>query len=339
MNLLWRTADDLGISGTDLHLRLGRHESAAGVPARGRGERGAVERGQRRGVGSPGAFVASAVGDAIVNGGGLKTAGRDVYNRLFVVNLAQGYQPSGASIISPDPASIVRSSDEDLPSFAQGRMHVTAALANGRIDPSDHFHWMLSNPQSGDLSVSYARGGVTLMAWKGSGLANPFFAQTVDPFTSAAQPDQAVRADFARGPFHFTAEAGSGERLTPDRMQRQNASHYVSGGGQMDLGPLHHRLHGGRTDRTFRTARLLSDPEFRLRPAVQDRFRLGLQPLDRCAGGGDGRAGQHGPHAAAGRLPVEHRRRQQRLAGRAGRELQDAGSGLHGGASVAVAAP
>jgi subtilisin family serine protease len=236
VDLLWRTADDRGATGTDaaygrgaLDLQRAFQPVGALTVASASGAAVAV-------TAAPDAFVTTAVGDAIVNGGGLTTAGRDVYNRLFVVNLAQGYRSTGASIISAEPASITRSSDLDLPSFAQGRVHVSAALANGQLDPSTRFHWMLSNPQGGDLSVSYDHGGLSLTAWTGSGLANPFFAATIDPFTSVAQPDQAVRAAYRSGRFGFTAEAGSGQRLTPDRMQRQPGSRYLRAGGDVRLG-------------------------------------------------------------------------------------------------------
>ncbi|MDB5459609.1 MAG: peptidase, partial [Caulobacteraceae bacterium] len=238
VDLLWRTADDLGAPGTDatygrgaLDLQRAFQPVGALTVASASGAAVAV-------TATPGAFVATAIGDAIANGGGLTTAGRDFYNRLFVVNLAQGYRSTGASIISPEPASITRSADMDLPSFAQGRLHVSAALANGQLDPSTRFHWMLSNPQGGDLAVSYDHGGLSLTAWKGSGLANPFFAATIDPFTSVAQPDQAVRAAYRSGPFRFTAEAGSGQRLTPDRMQRQQGSHYFRAGADVRLGQV-----------------------------------------------------------------------------------------------------
>ena len=236
LDLLLRTADDLGALGTDSTygrgaLNLARAFAPVGAVAVAQASGAAVSISA-----SPGSYVSTAIGDAFAKSDGLRTAGRDSYNRLFAVNLAQSFRASGASIIAAEPASITRSSDINLPSFAQGTMHVSAALANGAIDPADHFHWMLSNGRSGDLSVSYERGGMSLAAWKGSGLANPFFAKDVDAFTAVAQPDQAMRAAFARGRFRFTAEAGSGKRLTPDRMQRQDGSHYFRAGGDIDFG-------------------------------------------------------------------------------------------------------
>ena len=238
LDLLLRTANDLGAAGTDSiygrgALNLARAFSPVGALTIAQASGASVDISA-----SPGSYVSTAIGDAFAKSDGLKTAGRDAYNRLFAVNLAQSFRASGASIIAAEPASITRSSDINLPSFAQGTMHVSAALATGAIDPADHFHWMLSGGRSGDISVSYEHGGLSLAAWKGSGLANPFFARQVDAFASVAQPDQAVRAAFGRGRFRFTAEAGSGKRLTPDRMQRQNGSHYVRAGGDVDLGPV-----------------------------------------------------------------------------------------------------
>jgi hypothetical protein len=245
VDLLWKTADDLGATGTDIVYGRGALNLARAFQPVGTLAVSSISGSSVGITGAPGAFVGTAVGDSIARGNSLTTVGHDFYNRMFVVNLAQSYRSTGASILSADPASIVRSSDMDLPALAQGTVHVSAALANGQIDPSDRFHWMLAKPQGGDLAVSYVRGAFSLTAWKGSGLANPFFASTVDAFTSVAQPDQAVRAGFTRGRFRFTAEAGSGRRLTPDRMLQQAGSHYVNAGAEANLGGVSAALTAG----------------------------------------------------------------------------------------------
>ena len=245
VDLLLRTADDLGGNGTDTTYGRGALNLARAFSPVGSVSVASVSHSASVVTATPGAFVSSAIGDSIAASGALVTAGRDYYNRLFVVNLAQGYRASGASIIAADPASITQGSDVTLPSFAQGHLHLAAALATGRTDPSTYFHWMMAPQQSGDVSVAYEHGGMSLMAWKGSGLANPFFAAAIDPFTSAAQPDQAMRAQFQQGPLRFTAEAGSGQRLTPDRMHRLDGSHYFSGGGQLMWGKVTTTLTAG----------------------------------------------------------------------------------------------
>ena len=185
---------------------------------------------------TPGAFVSSAAGDAFARSTVLETVGRDSYQRLFAVNLAQAYRPAGASILAATPAVLQQSSDLDMPSFAQGRLRITANLEDGRLDPADHFHWMLMSPQGGDLTVSYQHAGLSFSAWKGSGLANPFSAPVVDAFTGAAQADRAVQAGVQAGRFHFTAEAGSGQRLSADHTRFEDGSHYMRAAGETHFG-------------------------------------------------------------------------------------------------------
>jgi subtilisin family serine protease len=245
LNILLQTADDAGAPGTDAVYGRGILDLARAFQPIG-----AVAVAQVKGASvsmapSPGASVSTAFGDAITSGGGLKTAGRDSYNRVFSIDLAQGYRSTAASIIGVLPAVQPIRSDVDLPAFGGGRLRISATLASQNIDPSQTFHWMLAPVDGGDVTVAYQHGGLTLTAWKGEGLANPFTVGGVDPFTALAQPDQAIRADFAGGALHVSAEAGSGQRLSPDRTRREDGSSYLRAAGQTRFGPVTATISGG----------------------------------------------------------------------------------------------
>jgi hypothetical protein len=227
IDLLLKTADDEGAAGTDSTYGRGALNLQRAFSPVGSLQVVSATTVPLTLTSTPGSYVTPAVGDAIARGQGLITVGRDSYDRLFRVNLAQAYRPGGASILAADPAVLSQTSDLDLPSFAQGHMHVSANLQSGRLDPADRFHWMLSSQDGGNLTVSYERSGFAVSAWKGGALTNPFSAPVVDAFTSVAQPDRAVQAAFSRGPVRFTAEAGAGNRLSPDHMRRESGSHYA----------------------------------------------------------------------------------------------------------------
>ena len=84
------------------------------------------------------------MGDAIVRTQALTTVGRDSYDRLFKINLAQGYHPAGTSLIAPASATEWRGSDLDGPGFAGGHFRLSAQVAIGDADPArTASNWML----------------------------------------------------------------------------------------------------------------------------------------------------------------------------------------------------
>jgi hypothetical protein len=184
-----------------------------------------------------GVYVTSALGDAITASKNLQTVGLDAYHRMFVVNAAKLYRPGGTSIVNVPSSAMPQQTDVEMPSFASGRLQLTANLPDPSTpDPSTLFRWMRAPTSDGDVTLTYRNGPVTLMAWRGAGVANPFSAPRIDPFTSIARPDHAFRADFTGGIMSFSAEAGAGQRLSPDRTQVFTGSSYFRATSQANLG-------------------------------------------------------------------------------------------------------
>jgi subtilisin family serine protease len=177
---------------------------------------------------SASASIAPAFGDSLSASKSLTTVGLDAYHRMFVVNAGRLYRTGGTSIVDVPPAAMPEQTDVDGPSFASGRLRLTASLPDpSDPDPSTLFRWMKPPTGAGDVTLTYRNGPLTLMAWRGAGVANPFSAPRVDPFTALAQPDHAFRADLAGKVFSLSVEAGAGQRLSPDRTQVQAGSSYL----------------------------------------------------------------------------------------------------------------
>jgi hypothetical protein len=195
---------------------------------------------------TPGVYTTAAFGDAISNSKSLMSVGVDAYHRMFEVNVAKLYRPGGFSVVSAPSSAMPQRTDVDMPSFASGRLELTASLPDPTVsDPSTLFRWMKPPTGDGDVTLTYHNGPVTLMAWRGAGVANPFSAPSVDPFTAMALPDHAFRADFSGGPLSFSAEAGAGQRLSPDRTQLWTGSSYFRATGQAQVGFVTTSLTGG----------------------------------------------------------------------------------------------
>jgi hypothetical protein len=184
------------------------------------------------------AYVSSAVGDAVARTQGLTTVGRDSYNRMFKINLAQGYLPGGVSLISPDPAVHWSSSQLDAPSFGGGRMHVTAMMESGQIDPANYYHWMQPAGPGGAVTVSYEWAGFTASAWTGERGGGPFQSAPADAFVATAQVDHALRTGYAIDGWRLIAEMGGGRRLSPDHTQFEAGSNYVRAAVERAFGPV-----------------------------------------------------------------------------------------------------
>lgn len=239
LNILMTTATDAGAKGTDAVygvgiLNLTQAFAPLGTLSVPTSAGGVVAVNNTSGI-----YVTAALGDAIAHSKALTSVGVDAYNRMFTVNLARLYRPGGFSVVSVPSAAMPQQTHVDTPSFASGRLQLTANLPDpAAADPSTLFRWMKPPAGGGDVTLAYRNGPMTLMAWRGAGVANPFSAPSVDPFTALAQPDHAFRADLAGSVFSLSAEAGGGRRLSPDRTQIVAGSNYLRATGQAKVGPM-----------------------------------------------------------------------------------------------------
>lgn len=238
LNILFTTATDAGAAGVDSVygegvLNLTQAFAPIGtlsVPTSSGGVVGVNN--------TPGVYVTSAFGDAIASSRSLNSVGLDAYHRLFAINVGSLYRPGGFSVVSVASSAMPQRTSVEIPSFASGRLQLTAGLPDESApDPSTRFRWMKPPTGGGDVTLTYRNGPVTLMAWRGAGVANPFSAPYVDSFTALAQPDHAFRADFTQGVLTFSTEAGAGQRLSPDRTRAWTGSSYLRATGQLKMGP------------------------------------------------------------------------------------------------------
>jgi hypothetical protein len=246
VSILLQTADSQGTGGVNSTYGVGALDIARAFQPIGTLSVAQASGGTAGVTGVPGAYVSSAVGDAIARTQALTTVGRDVYQRMFKVNLAQGYRPAGVSLLALDPAIRLDRSDLTFSNVAEGRLQVAASRETGRLDPADRFHWMLPGQPGGDVTVSYVRAGFSVSAWTGGQGTNPFSAQAPDAFVSAAQPDHAVRAALARAGWRLMAEAGGGRRLSPEHTQFERGANYVRLAVGRRFGPVDLSLGGGK---------------------------------------------------------------------------------------------
>jgi hypothetical protein len=245
VSILLQTADSQGTGGINAVYGVGALDIARAFQPVGTLSVAAANGGTTGVTTVPGASVSSAVGDAIARTQALTTVGRDVYQRMFKVNLAQGYRPAGVSLLALDPAIRLDSSDLTFQGVAQGRLQIAASRETGRLDPADHFHWMVPGQPGGDVSVSYERAGFSVSAWTGGEGTSPFSAQTPDAFIAAAQPDHAVRAALSHAGWRLMAEAGAGQRLSPEHTQFERGASYVRFAVGRGFGPVDLSVGGG----------------------------------------------------------------------------------------------
>ncbi|HVY35429.1 MAG TPA: S8 family peptidase [Caulobacteraceae bacterium] len=238
LNILFTTATDAGATGVDSVYGEGvLNLSQAFAPIGTLSVPSSV--GAPVGVNNtPGVYVTSAFGDAIASSRSLKSVGLDAYHRLFAINVGSLYRAGGFSVVGVASSAMPERTDVEIPSFASGRLQLTASLPDESApDPSTRFRWMKPPTGGGDVTLTYRNGPVTLMTWRGAGVANPFSSPSVDPFTALAQPDHAFRADFTQGVLTVSTEAGAGQRLSPDRTRVWTGSSYLRATGQLKMGP------------------------------------------------------------------------------------------------------
>ena len=242
VDLLWRSARDLGAPGNDPvygwgALDLQRAFAPAGtlsVPVEGAGFVAESL--------APGTAMGAAFGDAAETSGALRTVGWDYYQRPFVTDLGRGYAGARPAIVTPLSADFRQVAQADLGLKGGGRLSIVAGLAQGGPGSGARGLPWAPAEASRDVVVSFRAGRLGLSAWTGGGVANPFMGQNPDAFTALAQSDRAARADYAIGRWLVSAEAGAGARRSPDLLQRQDGAVYFRASGQTRRGPVRSTL-------------------------------------------------------------------------------------------------
>jgi hypothetical protein len=232
--ILFQSADDLGVAGTDAvfgrgELDLTKAFQPAGtmsVPMSASSSLVVNNPNLAGGAGMQTSTTGPAFGSSVSSSRVLTTVGYDAYHRLYTVNLAAAYQRAPVlGLIAPDPAlhqtqSSTTGPDGSTLSFADGGM-----IAPSPDLPLDRT--FQGNADPGYTQVAAGFGGLTLMAWHGQGGVQPDFGEARDAFQQIAGPDQVGAARFQLGGASLIAEGGTSQRLPPLATTPQKGPSYA----------------------------------------------------------------------------------------------------------------
>lgn len=229
VSILFSTADDAGAPGVDSVYGNGLLDLAKAFQPSGTLSVQSVAGGSI-GVQAPvGTTIGQAFGSRLGQGAGLLTVGRDAYQRLFAVDLADLYRPGrGAALVGAPAPSRATSATFALQGGARLTLAGEAPFGPD-IDPQrTAAGFFAADPSSATLALDI--GGLGLVAWKGRGEATPpEIGGPRDAFQQVAQPDRLLAASWRVGRFTVGAEEGWSRRAEPFSAQPQAASSYVRG--------------------------------------------------------------------------------------------------------------
>jgi hypothetical protein len=174
-----------------------------------------------------------AFGDALQRTAGLRTVGRDAYQRLFSVDLAGSYGPAprgGAALLPQAPReqakTVVAGPLTSTLSLTYGEAGDTVgddlASAAGAITP-----W-LDDRRREDMLVEVSAGRGGLAFWQGrNGARSPFDLGAGDDFAALAQVDRAWMGAVRLGALTLSGDAGAGGRAMPFQDRTEEVSTYA----------------------------------------------------------------------------------------------------------------
>lgn len=242
VQILLTTARDAGEAGTDATfgrglLDLARAFQPIGSTSVQTASGQAVEISMDRVAYSGGAF-----GDAVTSAGGLKTVGRDSFQRLFNVDIAGvfGLAPD-ADRLRSDPAA-PRRARVAVGTPLGGTLSLTSGVSEA--DSLTDFSstslltpW-LDDRRREDMLVEYSQGSAVGAYWQGrNGARSPFAVGAGDGFASLAQVDRAWLGSVRLGGLALTADAGVGDRRMPLQRVEEDVSRYTRFAAEMAVGP------------------------------------------------------------------------------------------------------
>lgn len=236
LDILFHSARDLGAPGNDAvygwgALDLSRAFAPLGslsVPTAGSGMVADSVAGTSMGA---------AFGDAVQSSAALGTVGWDVYQRPFATDLGRAYAGARPSIISPAASARRRGAGVDVALAAGNRLNIAASVQPDALPLAAMAPWSPVDVGH-DVTLTLANGPLAFSAWSGKATANPYLARNADAFTALAQSDRAVMGAFDTGPWRFTAEAGGGQRRSPDLRYTEDGASYLRASAQARSGPL-----------------------------------------------------------------------------------------------------
>ena len=227
--LLIQTADDLGPTGVDTTYGNGLIDlqrafapvGALSTPS----SVGAVRIREQLGSSLSGAF-----GDAIRRSSGLSTIAYDSYNRLYQVNLAEGFHSPPRASLQGALAPTATSSEVSIAAVPG----VSLSLSTSRSpfidhDPSRGLGFMATQEAPADMRVAIKAGAFSLQAWRGQGgvAPAPSLVASHDGFAGLARADHAAQVTYEVGGVTFGGEVGGASRYTLYGLANLEPSHYA----------------------------------------------------------------------------------------------------------------
>jgi hypothetical protein len=217
VDILLRTADDMGAPGTDAiygrgSLDIARAFAPVGTMSVASPSGQAVAASLTNGA-SLSAVTAPAFGQAFQGLSNLKTVAFDDYHRMFRVDLAPAFSAMGRrSALVPDDGPVQHSATS-LTTANGAHLTLTAQKALEPLinlgGPSELFQQHRPNAVQAD----YQSGDLALSLWSGrEGYAPSAAAAPADAFSALAFAQQTGRASVVRGRWTLSAEQGFGDR-------------------------------------------------------------------------------------------------------------------------------
>ncbi len=178
-----------------------------------------------------GSMLGAAFGDAVMSSGALTTVISDDYNRLFAVNLADGYRsPRRQSSVAYAAQPAVETAQAlDLP--LGGALMLSASMPMfpyAEEDASPVRSFLRPEPPT-SASASVRMGQFDFTAWRGQGaVASPQGLSGRNAFMNLASANSTVAGVWRAGGFALSGEGGWAERRTVMSLTPVEASRYAA---------------------------------------------------------------------------------------------------------------
>ena len=232
VSILVRTADDRGETGTDAvwgrgAMNLTRAFAPVGASSLSLPGGARIDLPQAE----LGSMLGAAFGDAVTASGALTTVISDDYNRLFAVNLAEGYRSprrQGSVAYAAQPVNETAQA-LDLPLGGALMLSASMPMFPYAEDDASPVRSFLRPEAPTSASASVRMGQFDFTAWRGQGaVASPQGLAGRNAFMSLASANSTVAGVWRAGGFAFGGEGGWAERRTLMSLTPVEASRYAA---------------------------------------------------------------------------------------------------------------
>jgi hypothetical protein len=246
--LLIQTADDLGPTGVDSTYGSGLIDLQKAFQPVGTMSLAST-------TGTPvaireqlGSNLSGAFGDSIRRSSALTTVAFDSYNRLFQVNLGDGFHAAPRTSFQGSTAPQPQSSEVSIAAAPGVSLSLGASRSSfANNDPLQGLGFQATQEAPADMRFAARAGAFSFQAWRGQGGVSPApsLAASHDGFASLARADHAVQAGYDIGGVTLGGEVGGGSRYTLYGLANLEPSHYALATAAISRGPFSAQLSYG----------------------------------------------------------------------------------------------